>query len=112
MIGEINLKPIKRGDTYIVPFEFYEDECEEIPFDVETYSFKLIARNSDGDAQFTWFDGDFVVDDYYKRTVTLSSVTTTAYIAGEFVYELQITTDTGIYTWMQGYIEVQSQITY
>lgn len=112
MIGEINLKPIKRGDTYVIPFEFYEDECETTPLDVETYEFKLIARNSAGVAQFTWYNGDFVIDDYYKRTVTLSNETTTAYTAGEFVYELQVTTDTGVYTWMQGYIEVQNQITF
>lgn len=112
MIGEVNLKPIKRGDTYVIPFEFYEDECETTPLDVETYEFKLIARNNLGVAQFTWYNGDFVVVDYYARTVTLSSVTTTAYTAGEFVYELQVDTGSGIYTWMQGYIEVQNQITY
>lgn len=111
MIGEVNLKPIKKGDTYIIPFEFYADECESTPINVSTYTFKLMAKNSNGVTQFTWNNADFVIVATNKRTITLSTVTTTAYTAGEFVYELQVDTGSGIYTWMQGYIEVQDQIT-
>lgn len=111
MIGETNLKPIKKGDTYIIPFEFYEDECEETPFNVSTYIFKLMAKNADGVTQFTWNNADFVSVAINKRTVSLSYTTTAAYTAGEFIYELQVDIGSGIYTWMQGYIEVQDQIT-
>jgi hypothetical protein len=111
MIGETNLMPIKKGDTYIIPFEFYSDECESTPINVSTYIFKLMAKNSAGVTQFTWNNADFVSVATNKRTVTLSYTTTAGYTAGEFKYELQVDTGSGIYTWMIGYIEVQDQIT-
>jgi hypothetical protein len=111
MIGETNLKAIKKGDTYIIPFEFYADECESTPVDVSTYIFKLMAKDSLGVTQFTWNNADFVSVATNKRTVTLSSVTTATYNIGEFNYELQVDIGTGVYTWMIGYIEVQNQIT-
>jgi hypothetical protein len=111
MIGETNLKPIKKGDTYIIPFEFYSDECESTPIDVSTYIFKLMAKNSLGVTQFTWNNADFVSVANNKRTVSLSYTTTAGYNAGEFTYELQVDTGVGVYTWMIGYIEVQNQIT-
>lgn len=111
MIGETNLMPIKKGDTYIIPFEFYSDECESTPIDVSSYVFKLMAKNSAGATQFTWNNADFVSVATNKRTVTLSYTTTAGYTAGEFKYELQVDTGSGVYTWMIGYIEVQDQIT-
>ena len=111
MTPEYNLRAIKKGDTYVFPMEFYEDECEETPINVSTYLFKLMAKNSLGTTIFTWNNADFVSIDTYKRTVTLSAVTTATYTAGEFNYELQVTTDSGIYTWMQGFIAVEDQIT-
>jgi hypothetical protein len=111
MTNEHNIKPIKKGDTFVFPLEFYSDECETTAIDVSTYVFKLMAKNSAGVTQFTWNNADFVSVAVNKRTVTLSAVTTAAYTAGEFVYELQVTTGTGTYTWMQGYVQVESQIT-
>ena len=111
MISEHNIRPIRRGDTFVFPLEFYEDECEEIPIDVSTYVFKLQAKNGAGAVQFTWNNADFVEIATNKRTVTLSSVTTATYVAGEYIYDLQVTTDSGTYTWMQGYINIEEQIT-
>lgn len=111
MTPEYNLKAIKKGDTYIFPMEFYEDECEETPIDVSTYIFKLMAKDSAGTTIFTWNNADFVSIATNKRTVTLSAVTTATYTVGEFNYELQVTTADGVYTWMQGFIEIEDQIT-
>lgn len=111
MIGEHNMAPIKKGDTYVVTYSFYEDECENTPLDVSTYSFKLMAKNSSGSTMFTWTNSDFVVIDDYTRKITLTPTTTAAYTAGEFVYELEVTISSNKYTWMQGYVEVQNQIT-
>ena len=60
MISEHNIRPIRRGDTFVFPLEFYEDECEETPIDVSTYVFKLQAKNSAGTTIFTWNNADFV----------------------------------------------------
>ena len=111
MVSEHNIRPIRRGDTFIFPVEFYEDECEETPIDVSTYVFKLQAKNSAGAVQFTWSNTDFVSIATNKRTVTLSAVTTATYVVGEYIYDLQVTIGTAVYTWMQGYINVEQQIT-
>ena len=111
MISEHNIRPIRRGDTFIFPLEFYEDECEEIPINVSTYVFKLQAKNAAGATIFTWNNADFVSVATNKRTVTLSAVTTAAYTVGEFVYDLQVTIGSNVFTWMQGYIVVEEQIT-
>ena len=111
MIPEFNLMPIRQGDTYVLPLSFWEDECETTPINVASDTFKLMAKNSAGVTQFTWNNADFVVGENNERTVTLSSVTTAGYTQGEFIYDLQVTTVSGTYTWMQGYIQVQSQIT-
>jgi len=111
MIGEHNLRQIKKGDTYILPLSFWEDECQEVAIDVSTYTFKLMAKNSAGTTIFTWNNADFVEGDTNERTVTLTAVTTATYTVGEFNYELQVTTDTGVYTWMQGFVKVVDQIT-
>lgn len=111
MIGEHNMAPIKKGDTYVVTYSFYEDECENTPLDVSTYSFKLMAKNSSGSTMFTWTNSDFAVIDNYTRKITLTPTTTAAYTAGEFIYELEVTISSNKYTWMQGYVEVQNQIT-
>jgi len=99
MIPEFNLMPIRQGDTYVLPLSFWEDECETTALDVTTDVFKLMAKNSAGVTQFTWDNGAFVVGQPNERTVR------------EYKYDLQVTTATGTYTWMQGYIQVQSQIT-
>jgi hypothetical protein len=111
MVSEHNIRPIRRGDTFIFPLEFYEDECEEIGIDVSTYVFKLQAKNAAGATIFTWNNSDFVSVATNKRTVTLSAVTTATYTAGEFIYDLQVTIGSSVYTWMQGYINVEEQIT-
>jgi len=111
MVSEHNIRAIRRGDTFIWPLEFYEDECEEIPVDVSNYVFKLQAKNAAGVVQFTWNNADFLSLAINKRTVTLSSLTTVDYVVGEYIYDLQVSTLTGIFTWMQGYIYVEQQIT-
>jgi hypothetical protein len=111
MTPEYNLRAIKKGDTYVFPMEFYEDECEETPIDVSTYVFKLMAKNSSGTTIFTWNNADFVSIATNKRTLTLSAVTTATYTIGEFNYELQVTIGSAVYTWMQGFIAVEDQIT-
>ncbi len=111
MIGELNMKPIKKGDTYVITYSFYEDECEETPLDVSTYSFKLQAKNSSGTVMIEWLNALFVEIDSHTRKVTLSPATTATYTAGEYTYELEVTISTNKYTWMQGYVEVQNQVT-
>jgi hypothetical protein len=111
MIGELNMKPIKKGDTYVITYSFYEDECEETPLNVSTYSFKLQAKNTSGMVMIEWLNADFVAIDNYTRRVSLTPVQTAAYTAGEYSYELQVTISSNQYTWMQGYVEVQTQIT-
>lgn len=111
MIPEFNLPPIRQGDTYVLPLSFWQDECETTSIDVTTYVFKLMAKNSAGVTQFTWDNATFVVGEPNQRTVTLSAATTAGYTAGEFVYDLQVTTATGTYTYMQGYVQVNSQTT-
>lgn len=111
MIPEFNLRPIKKGDTYKFPLSFYTDQCEETAKNVSSYVFKLMAKNSAGTTIFTWNNADFVQGATNERTVTLTAVTTATYTVGEFNYELQVTTDTGTFTWMQGFVQVVDQIT-
>ena len=111
MTPEFNLPAIRQGDTYVLPLSFWMDECESTSIDVTTYVFKLMAKNSAGVTQFTWDNAAFVVDEPNQRTVTLSAATTAGYSAGEFSYDLQVTTATGTYTYMQGFVQVNSQIT-
>jgi hypothetical protein len=111
MIPEFNLPAIRQGDTYVLPLSFWADECESTPINVSTDTFKLMAKNSAGATQFTWSNADFVVGNTNQRTVTLTSNTTAAYSLGEFSYDLQVTTPSGTYTYMQGFVQVNSQIT-
>lgn len=111
MIGELNMKPIKKGDTYVISYSFYEDQCEETPLDVSTYSFKLQAKNTAGTVMIEWLNADFVQINNYTRKVTLTPATTAGYTAGEYTYELEVTISSNKYTWMQGYVEVQTQVT-
>ncbi len=111
MIGELNMEPIKKGDTYVITYSFYEDECEETPLDVSTYSFKLQAKNSSGTVMIEWLNADFVQINNYTRKVSLTPATTATYTAGEYTYELEVTISSNKYTWMQGYVEVQNQVT-
>lgn len=110
-MSETNLRAIRKGDTYVLPLEFWEDECETLPIDVSTYVFKLVAKNSSGTTIFTWDNGTFVSVATNKRTVTLSKITTATYTAGEFAYDLQVDIGATSYTWLTGYITVQDQIT-
>jgi hypothetical protein len=111
MIGELNMKPIKNGDTYVITYSFYEDECETTPLDVSTYSFKLQAKNTSGTVMIEWLNAKFVSENNYTRKVSLTPVETAAYTAGEYTYELQVTVSSNQYTWMQGFVEVQTQVT-
>ena len=111
MIPEFNLPPIRKGDTYVLPLSFWQDDCETTAIDVTTYVFKLMAKNSAGVTQFTWDNASFVVGEPNQRTVTLSAATTEGYTAGEFSYDLQVTTASGTYTYMAGFVQVNSQTT-
>lgn len=111
MIGEHNLRPIKKGDTWVMTLAFYDDECETTPINVSSYVFKLQAKNATGTVIFEWLDNIFVQIDNFTRRVTLSPTTTNGYTAGEFTYELQVGISTNSYTWMQGYVQVDTQIT-
>lgn len=111
MIPQHNMKSIRKGDTYVVDFKFWDDSSKTSAIDVSGFTFKLMAKNSSGVTQFTWNNADFVIGSNNERTVTLSSVTTASYIAGCFYYDLQVTTPTGTWTWMVGYINVDNQIT-
>ena len=111
MTPEYNLAPIKIGDTYVVKFAFYEDECETTPIDVSEYEFGLQARNGSGSVILDWGNIAFVQTETYERTVTLTNVQTELLSAGEYRYELQATMPTGVFTYMQGYIKIVDQIT-
>lgn len=107
-----NLKPIRRGDTWSMRLKFYEDADKATPIDVAAYSFKLIAKNDAGAVQFTWNNVDFALTtETYERVLTLTSATTASYNLGEFKYDLQVTTNSGIYTYWSGYVRVIEQIT-
>lgn len=110
-MSEHNLKPIKKGDTWSMNLKFYEDECEQNPINVSTWTFKLMAKNSAGVTQFTWNNAIFVEGDTNERQVVLSSTTTATYNVGEFAYELQVTNTDGTFTYMNGYVNVEDQIT-
>ena len=111
MIGEHNLRPIKKGDTWEMTLSFYDDECETTSINVSTYVFKLQAKNSAGTVMIEWLDAVFVQIDNFTRRVTLTPTTTNSYTAGEYTYELQVGISTNSYTWMQGFVQVESQIT-
>lgn len=111
MTPEYNLAPIKIGDTYVVKFAFYSDECETLPIDVSTYVFTLQAKNNAGVNVINWQDAQFVPTATYERTVTLTNTQTSALSVGEYRYELQVNTGSGVYTYMQGYIKIVDQIT-
>lgn len=110
-MAEHNLRAIKKGDTWVMPLEFFEDQCETTPINVSTYSFKLMAKNSSGTTIFTWDNAIFVSVANNARTVTLTPATTATYPVGEYQYELQVTIGAASYTWMAGYVEVTDQIT-
>ena len=108
----MNLKPIRRGDTWGMTLKFYQDANKETPIDVSSFTFKLMAKNSSGATQFTWNNVDFALQtNTNERRINLTSVTTASYNLGEFSYDLQIQTVSGTYTYMVGYIQVQEQIT-
>ena len=53
-MSKVNLKPIRRGDTWSIDFKFWSDSCKTTPIDVSTYVFKLMAKNAAGATQWTW----------------------------------------------------------
>lgn len=108
----MNLKPIRRGDTWAMTLKFFEDIDRTIPIDVSAFDFKLMAKNASGVTQFTWTNIDFALQsNTNERRVNITSPTTTSYNLGEFKYDLQITTASGVYTYMTGYVQVIDQIT-
>lgn len=110
-MGEHNLRAIKKGDSWSLPLEFYQDKCESVPIDVSTYIFKIMAKNSDGTTIFTWDNSIFVSVANNARTVSLTPTTTNSYPVGEYNYEMQVNIGSDSYTWMAGFIEVTDQIT-
>lgn len=111
MTPEYNLAPIKIGDTYSVKFAYYEDECEEVTIDVSSYIFLLQAKNSAGTVVLEWDNTDFAETELWERTVTMTNTATSSLTAGEYRYELQVNTGSGVYTYMQGYVKIVDQIT-
>lgn len=111
-MSKVNLKPIRRGDTWSIDFKFWSDSCKTTPIDVSTYVFKLMAKNAAGVTQWTWDNALFVQGaTTNERIVTLSAVTTATYNVGEFAYDLQVTNAGGTQTYLNGYIIVEDQIT-
>ena len=111
-MGEHNLKTIRRGDTWTMQLDFYEEPCETTPIDVSTWTFKLMAKNSAGITQWTWDNAVFAAGaTTNQRIVTLSAVTTATYSVGEFAYDLQVTKADGVFTYMVGFVKVEDQIT-
>lgn len=110
-MSEFNLKPIKKGDTYEMSLSFFEDDCETIPIDVSTYVFKLQAKNTSGTVVIEWLDAAFVYVNDYTRKVTLSPATTYGYTAGEYPYDLQVTIGANSYTYLNGFVQVITQVT-
>jgi hypothetical protein len=109
MIPEHNLKPIKRGNTWVWELEFFTDSCFSVAKDVSAWTFTLVAKNASGVTQFTWNNATFVQGlDTNKRTVTLSPATTTGYTAGDFTYELSVVKPEGTFTEMMGFVNVFS----
>jgi len=91
---------------------FYEEPCETTPINVSSWTFKLMAKNSAGVTQWTWDNATFAAGtSTNQRIVTLTAVTTATYAVGEYAYDLQVTTATGVYTYMTGFVIVEDQIT-
>lgn len=108
----MNLRPIRKGDTWAMTLKFYEDQAKTLPINVTAFTFKLMAKNGFGVTQFTWNNVDFALQSNdNERRINLTSATTESYAAGEYSYDLQVTTTSGTYTYMLGYIQVQNQIT-
>lgn len=110
-MGEHNLRAIKKGDSWSLPLEFYEDQCETIPVNVSTYVFKIMAKDSAGTTIFTWDNAIFTSVATNARTISLTPITTASYPVGEYNYEMQVIIGSDSYTWMAGFIEVTDQIT-
>jgi len=111
-MSEFNLKNIRKGDTWSMDLKFWSDDCKTTPIDVSSYTFKLVAKNSAGTVQWTWNNADFVAGaTTNERIVTISAVTTATYNAGEYRYDLQITTASSVMTYLVGYVRVEDQIT-
>ena len=111
-MGEHNLKAIRRGDTWSMQLDFYEEPCETTPINVSTWTFKLMAKNTAGITQWTWDNTVFAAGaTTNQRIVTLSAVTTATYSVGEFAYDLQVTKGAVVDTYMTGFVVVEDQIT-
>ena len=111
-MGEHNLKAIRRGDTWSMQLDFYEEPCETTPINVSTWVFKLMAKNTAGVTQWTWDNTVFAAGaTTNQRIVTLSAVTTATYSVGEFAYDLQVTKGAIVDTYMTGFVVVEDQIT-
>lgn len=110
-IAQHNIKPIRKGDSFSFPLEFWEDSCQTTGIDVSTYTFKLQAKNDAGVTILTWNNSDFAVVASNKRTVALTPTITNGYTVGQYKYDLQVTTNDGTYTWMVGFLTIEDQIT-
>ena len=111
-MGEHNLKTIRRGDTWSMQLDFYEEPCETTPIDVSSWTFKLMAKNAAGVTQWTWDNATFAAGSATnQRIVTLTAVTTATYSVGEYAYDLQVTKPSSVETYMTGYVKVEDQIT-
>lgn len=111
-MSEFNLKNIRRGDTWSMDLKFWSDSCKTTAINVSTWTFKLMAKNSAGATQWTWDNAVFAAGaTTNERIVTISPATTATYSVGEYRYDLQVTTATGTYTYMVGFVRVEDQIT-
>lgn len=105
-----NLKPIRKGDTYIWDLKFYSDKDKTIPLDVSTYSFKVIGKIN-GTTVFTWSNSDFTQISVSERKLTLSKTTTAAYTLGDAEFDFQVDDGSISETWFVGYVTISNQIT-
>jgi hypothetical protein len=102
-----NLKPIKKGATYIWRLKFWQDSAKTIPLDISQHNFSLVATNSAGTTVITLTNTSFVEMSTQERKVTIPAATTNGYAAGEVYYQLDVTLpDTTVEEWMNGYINI------
>jgi hypothetical protein len=102
-----NLKPIKKGNTYVWRLKFWQDSAKTLPLDVSGHTFSFTATNAAGATVISLNDASFVEQSIQERKVTLSAATTAGYAVGELYYQLDITLpDNSVEEWMNGYINV------
>lgn len=102
-----NLKPIKKGNTWVWRLKFWQDSAKTLPLDVSGHSFAFTATNSAGVTVISLNNASFVEQSTQERKVTISAATTAGYSVGELYYQLDVTLpDATVEEWMHGYVNV------